>query len=72
MMKLNDYDKDVVKTIKFWQNERNCLILINENNREMTVLYLKTGEIDKDIRLDFDTDNKYSFIKSIRNYFKNK
>lgn len=64
------YDKDVEKTIRFWQESKDCLILINGNT--MDVLYLKTGEIDKDIHLDNDVDNKYILIKSIRNYFRSK
>ena len=64
------YDKDVERIIGFWQKERDCLILITGS--VMDVLYLKTGEVDKGICLDSDTDNKYLLIKSIRSYFRSK
>lgn len=71
-MTMSGFDKDVERTVKFWQSERNCVILLTdkEDHYRMDVLYRATGEIDKDIYIERNKDNKYVLIKSIRNYFK--
>lgn len=66
------FDKTVARYIEFWQQERNCLIVINEEDgqRSMDILYLATGEIEQNIDLGSADCYKEQFMMAIRKHFK--
>lgn len=66
------FDKAVERYIEFWQQERNCLIVINEEDgqRSMDILYLTTGEIEQNIDLGSVDCYKEQFMMAIRKHFK--
>ena len=69
---MTGFDKEVERRIRFWEQERNCVILISQLGAStvMDVLYKEDGRVEKDIYLGSRQMAKERMLIEMRNYFK--
>lgn len=66
------FDHEIEKFIRYWQQEKNCIILLSDNDGEMImdVLYKDDGRIEKGIHIGSREDTKERILIRARNHFK--